>query len=417
MRIFKTFAALFLTLCVLLVSSGCTRFDNADNLVISNELESDIYKNNVIPIYDVNSKKIGSITCFNYLAFVNNSVLYTKFPENVLTPNCLEYWLYNVETNEDRKLADIDIDAYAAFYETIEDDNHLYLSISFGEFASENSRQTIYDVNLLEYTMSPILEIEGGIPYNSFTIANEKLIVAELLYNGYTDLVEYDLSESHSSVVVHSYDETDYFSQNSIRHIYAENTNIYAVRLVNDGADNYSLWLDMYDLDYNLVNSIDISDICVSTHIQRTADSKINEWKQYIAYFFVRNNLFYYQNFSTTTAIGVVNNDEVDRLFNIDALFSYAMSVSDNDASDLFIQSYGDNTDYRNIFYLINSKTHEVTTAEFFADDPLYSFRKAFRGNDKILLTMGYTPYDKGERLPERLYYLDMNDLEFKPME
>ena len=415
MKVFKTFAALFLTVFVLLTSSGCNNIKNNSSNTVDSDVFYDTYENNVIPIYNTSGDQISEITCFNYFAFANNGVLYTKVPDGVSDPKYLEYWICNIEADEHHKLSDVGNDAYVAFYETIEKNDHLYLSISSGEFADRDSKQTIYDIDLLEYSMSPILEIEGGIPYNSYTIAGEKLIVAELLYNGYTDLIEYDLNEPNATVAIHSYEETDYFTQGSIRHIYADDENIYTVRLISGNTDTYSLWLDIYDFGYNLVNTLDISDICVSTDIQRTEEGKSNEWKQFVAYFFVHNDLFYYQNFSTTNAIGIMETSDVSRLFDTNSLFSYAYSVSKSVDSDLFIQSWGDNTEYRNIFYLVDPQTHEVRTANFFADEPLYSFRAAFRDNNKILLTMGYIPYDEGARLPERLYYIDMNELEFTP--
>ncbi|MBD5156124.1 MAG: hypothetical protein HDT13_00555 [Butyrivibrio sp.] len=422
MKVFRKIVIMLLSLCLLMISSGCEslniRNNSSDDYSYDYEYISDnMNLNEIIPIFNAKNQEIGSITCYGYSALVNGSILYTKYPENTSSSNCLEYWLYDIEAKEDYKLGIVDVDSYEAFYETIKSDNHLYLSVSNGGFAAQDGKQTFYDIDLLQHSMTPILVIERGSPYNSYTIANNKLVVAEFLYNGTTDIVEVDLREKRTSPVIHKYNENDYFTKNSIRHIYADKDYVYTVRLVNDGFDNYSLKLDIYEFNFNLVDTIDISEFCVSTETGRSEDRKINEWKQFISYFFVHNDLVYYQNFSITNAIGTINNSEVDRLINTDALFSYAMSVSNNDENELFIQSYGDNTEYRNIFYLVDPKTHEVKTSVFFADEPLYSFRAAFRDNEKILLTMGYLPYDKGERLPDRLYYIDMNDLDFKPMD
>lgn len=423
MIMLKKVVILLLTLTLVMLSSGCGGIDvhknsDDDNLGDNDYLSVDTYKNQTIPIFNAQHQKIASITCYNYSALVNGCVLYTKIPENISSSNCLEYWMYDIAADKSYNLGVVDVRAYRASYELIEHDNHLYLSISLGEFAAQDGNQTIYDIDLSKHTMSPILVIERGSPYNSYTIANDKLIVAEFLYNGDTDIIECNLKEKRTSPIIHKYDESDCFVHDSIRHIYADDKGIYTIRLDWDEPEiNYFLYLDTYDFDYNLISTIDIREFCVSTDIERTEDSKINEWKQFVAQFFVHNDLVYYQNFSTTTAIGVMNGDKVDRLLSIDSFFKHAMSLSDDDTSDLFIKSYGDDTDYRNTFYLVNPQTHKIKTAEFFADEILYSFRKAFRDNDKILLSMAYTPYDKGERLPERLYYIDMNDLDFKSMD
>ena len=401
--------------------TGCGNFSSNhnsgdNNSSVNDDIGFDVYKNSVVPIFNAKNEEIGSIDCYYYSVFVNNSILYTKLPENASSDDRLEYWLYDIETKDNYKLAVVDNCNYEASYEAIKTDNHLYLSIFSGEFAAQNSKQTIYDIDLSEHNMLPMLEIEGGIPYNSYTIANNKLIIAELLYNGYTDLVEYDLNQKRTSAVVHTYNESDCFVNDSIRHICTDNENIYMVRLHRDESENYFLYLDKYDFDYNLLNTVDISDFCVSTDRERTEDGKINEWKQFILYFFVHNDLLYYQNFSTTNAIGIMENEKANRLFNVDALFAYVHSFSDS-VNDLFIQSCGDDTDNRNIFYLVDSQTHEVKTAQFFADNHDYTFNIASRDGNKILLTMGYVPFDKGERLPDRLYYIDINDLDFKTMD
>lgn len=411
MKVLKHIFVLLLTLSMLFVSSGCNNSSGGETDVGS-------YSNSIVSIYDAYNQEIGSITCFGYSVLVDESVLYTKLPENASSEDTLEYWLYNIQTKSNNQLAVVKNCSFETSYEVIKSGEHLYLSIFSGSISNfEKGKQTIYDIDLSKYSMLPILEIEGGIPYNSYTVADNKLILAELLYNGYTDIIEYDLSEPHTSTVVHKYDETNYFIQNSIRHIYADDKNIYMLRLVWDEVDNYSLCLDTYDFDYNLLSTIDIGDFCVSTNIERTQDSKINEWKQFVAYFFVHNDLCYYQNFSTTNAIGIIDDDNIDRLFNTDALFSCVNSLSSSANDDLFIQAYGDDTQDRNIFYLVNSQTHEVKTAEFFAENRDYTFRAASQDGEKILLTMGYVPLDEGERLPDRLYFIDMNDLDFEPMD
>lgn len=423
MKEMKKIAALLAAVGLLITFSGCAGSNsapNSGNKLINNSSDIDdevdllgigIRKNSVVSVYNANNEVIGSFDCCDYSALVNGSILYTKALENAPEDDRLEYWLYNIETKENHKLGVVD-KSYEAVYEQIEFNDHLYLSISTGQYGVlEDMKQTIYDVDLLNYSISPILEVEQAFPYNSFTIANNKLILSELLHNGHTDLIEYDLNEKSALPVVHKYDESDEFVSDSIRHIYADSKNIYTVRLHHGESENYFLYLDKYDFDYNLLNTVDISNFCVSTDIERTEFTKINEWKQFIAYFFVHDDLIYYQNFSTTNAIGVINNDKIDRLFNIDALFSYVISVSEGDGGDLFVQLC------ENSFYLVDPQTHEVKTAEFFADNHDYNFSTASRYGDKILLTVGYVPYDVGERLPDRLYYIDMNDLEFKPID
>ncbi len=383
------------------------------NSIDPDEWNKEINGNRVISIYNAENREIGSIEFYRINALVSgNRILYSKSLEDKQWESTIEFWLYNIETGENRRLCAID-HIYIAYYEIIEADGHLYLSLTSGDdIFSENSRQTIYDIDLSEYSITPILQIERGVPYNSFTIADNKLILAELLYNGYTDLVEYDLNEKHDTPVVHAYDESDCFVRSSIRHIYADSNNIYMVRLDWDESDNDFLYLDIYDFDYNLLDTVDLRDFCISPTYADNVEGQMAEWRQCVSYFFVHNGLVYYENFSATRAIGTLENDKINRLFETHIEFSNVYSVSQDDSYDLFVSQYEMRN--RNTFYRVDPKTHKTETAEFYADDPGYCLDQAYTNNGKLLFWMGdYVNF----KMPDRFYYIDVNDLEFTPME
>ncbi|MDE7230697.1 MAG: hypothetical protein K2N56_09475 [Oscillospiraceae bacterium] len=376
--------------------------------------EVDIYENSAIYVYDALGEEIGSVDLYSRIAFVNGCILYTKANENDPTDSTLEYCLYDIEAKKEYKLGSIADRYYDAPYEALKYGDHLYISVSSGEFFGlTNSTMNIYDIDLTEHSMTPLLEIKGGDPYNSFTVANDKLIVAELLYNGDTDLVEYDLNEKHDSPVVHACDGTDCFVHDSIRHIYADSENIYMVRLDwDESEENYFLYLDKYDFDYNLLDTVDLRDFCIAPYFVDSEWDKINEWKQLISYFFVHNDLIYYENFSATRALGALAGDKINRLLDIDITFSSVYSVSQNIDSYLFLREDNYETKGRNIFYRVDSKTHKTETAEFYDADHEYYFQMAYEDNGKILLIM-----KTSERGSDRFYYIDVNDLDFEPME
>ncbi|MDE5946156.1 MAG: hypothetical protein K2G63_02440 [Oscillospiraceae bacterium] len=306
---------------------------------------------------------------------------------------------------------------YDESHEDIVVGNHMYTSISTGSYVERKDRkQTIYDVNLEEYTMTPLLEIEGGIPYHSFTVAGDKLIVAELLETGQTDLVEYDLSAEYENIpLVHNYDEQDIFTDNSIRHITADDDAIYMVRLSFDREkdDNYVLYMDTYDYDLNLLHTVDISDICNSDN--RSEDNSENERKQWVANFSVNDKYILYQNFSSTIFIGSVENQKIKRLMNIDNSFGIVSEKTSCPEKDLLFKRYGNEKSGRNTFYLVNSKTGEISKSDFYADDKRYTFGSASINSDNmILLTMSYVRIKSDdEQLSDCLYYLNLDDLLF----
>ncbi len=379
------------------------------------------YQNTIVPIYNMNNQEIGSICAFQYSMLVGNSILYTKLPESTSNSlSKLEYWLYNIDTKKDHKLGTVNDWMYEATYETIVIGDHLYMSVSVGDYIKlTNRKQIIYDVDLTNFCMTPILEIKGGIPYNSFTIVNDKLILAELLENGNTDLIEYNICEEcKDAPITHIYNKDDSFFNDSIRHITANDKYIYMIRLDWDENDNYFLYMDTFDLRLNLLQTIDISNICDPLYLQMNKEDINNERKQWVADFYVHDSYIFYRNFSAITFLGSISKNDIFRLMETDNLFSIALESEPCHEDDLFLQCYGDNSNgsKRNLFYLVNSNTGEIKQAEFYADDPKYSFRSASRNTEgMILLTMGYLPLNSGIRLPERLYYLNIKDFSFTP--
>lgn len=85
-------------------------------------------------------------------------------------------------------------------------------------------------------------------------------------------------------------------------------------------------------------------------------------------------------------------------------------------ANDLFLLTGNFDRTRRNHFYLADPKTGKLQQAEFYTDDVRYYFLSASR-NDKgmILLTIGRDRMTNEESCPDKLYWLNMNDLEFTP--
>lgn len=374
-----------------------------------------------VPIYDISNKKIGEISCYSYSTLIQNNILYTKLMNgSTSSSDGVEYWLYNIDTQTDTYLGTVKDYFYEAFYETVLVDDHVYMSVTTGSYVERTERtQYIYDIDLTDYTMTPIIEVEGGIPYNSFTIVDNKLILTELIDNGDTDLIEYDLTAQYENLpIVHKYIESDVFVHDSIRHITADDEYIYMMRLDRDEADEYFLYLDYYDHDLNLLKSLNANDICIPTDHTMDNGSIVNERKQWIAQLEVHDSYIYYQNFSAIRFLGTIEEQKVDHLMETDITLYMANEVESCNESDLFFIAYGDQNGKRNCLYLTDSATGEIYQSKFYADDERYMFTSASRNkDDMILLTMGnYRNTDKDVKLPDRLYYININNLDFSPL-
>lgn len=424
--IWKRCTAAVLLMCSACLS-GCEQVhSNTGGLVNEN------VKNTELSIYNIQNEEIGSICAYHYGGLVDSFVLYNALPEGRHDTSEVVYHLYDIETGIDYELCSVQDWAYESFYETIVYKDHAYVSISTGGYVERSDRtQTIYDIDLSCRSMTPILRIEGGMPYNSFTILDDTLFLAELLENGDTDLIEYDLSAPRDGQpLVHTYDESQCFVPDSIRRISTDGTNIHMVRLDWNEEEEYFLYMDTYDCDLNLLHTTDISRICSQENYADDIDQLIsletdvdffaNERMQWIDDFHVCEAYFFYNNFSAVSFLGSVENNGLRKLLETDIYFEYVYEPGMLSENDMFIHCYG-NTNAseveQNCIYMADAKTGEIQTAAFYADDPRYDLRMAFRNPDgKLLLTMGCIIPDQKERMPDRLYYLDTEDLTFRPL-
>ncbi len=418
---------ILITLFCSLMLFGCKN-SSSDKNSETNTYDDFLFHNITVPIYNADNQEIGSICCYSHSVLVNSSILYTKLPESPSqTSETLEFWLYDIESREDHKLGTITDPydgIYRASYETTVADGHLYMSVSTGNYVERETRkQAIYDVDLETYSMTKILEIEGAIPYNSFTIVGETLYLAELLENGSTDIIKFNLAETREKLpVVHSYNVQEAFTTDSIRHIRNDGTDFYMVRLHAEENGEYSLFIDTYDLELNLVDTMDISAVCIPWEYVEIRDQAWidNERKQWVVDFRVTDKYIYYNNFSATSFLGSVNENGANRLLDMNDLYSIALSAEECH-DDLFLKNYGgeyNDKNRRNLFYLADPQSGEIKKASFYADDTRYIFCGATRNSSgKILLNMGYVRIHESDPfLPDRLYYMDINDLDFTPI-
>lgn len=245
--------------------------------------------------------------------------------------------------------------------------------------------------------------------------------MTNLTSTGDTDLIEYDLSQTHDNLPIkHKYDESNVFVHDSIRHMTATNDNIYMFRLDWNDDGEYFLYMDTYDANLNLIDTKNVNEICVPTDCEMDENSIVNERKQWIAHLEVNDAYIYYENFSAIRFLGTVNNG-IQHLLDLSITFSMANEAGQCSDSDLLYITYGgdqEDKNKRNRFYLINADSGNIYQSDFYADDERYFFTWVCRNdNDKILLTMANSRYiETDEKLPDRIYYIDINDLNFIPL-
>lgn len=414
---------LVIVLTISCVVSSCNNIDTVSNRKSDSSDLKTSDKNTEFIIYDGKNQEIGKLYAFSHSILVDNSILYTKALEEGDSTEIIEYRLYNIETKEDHPLTRIYDYSYDNAHNAIIVGDKMYMCVTTGTLTERKKRkQTLYELNMKTFEMIAVMEIEGGFPYNTFTlVGNDTIVFAEMLDNGGTDLIKLKITDSPKDVpVIHKYDEDKMFTNDSIRHMYCDGKFVYIVRLKLDKKERYPLFLDTYDLDFRLIQSIDISKIC-ETNDKLTAQygDIENERKQWIAHFFVKDEIIFLKNISLISNIGLIKNENLFPLIKTDERFDYVSSAQTPIGMELFYLGFGtdenDKTN-RNTFYLVDTSNGNVKKSQFFISDEKYFFVSASRNNKgKILLTMGRMPNEKnGARFPEKLYYLDVSELDFK---
>lgn len=373
--------------------------DNYNSNKLS-ELSSDL--NEKLIIYDNNSV-FDTIEIFGNILQTNDGFIYSKYiDESSGKLTEMEYYRYIFNTKKSVRLGSIK-DWSLQTNEAEYINNHIYYFVSTGDITSYEDRKLKFiDIDFNNNTMSELSSETGGFPYNSMAAAGNLVLMSKVLKNG-SCLEAYNTETKEiRTLKSFNFDDKNNIGE-AVRKISVneQDQTISLLMLKITAENNVSLSIETYDYDMNLLDTIDIS----------TISSDNNELCQGVSFFDYTNNYVYYENFSITRFLGLVNKSNLEKFNSINETFQMAHETVKDNEINLFYQ-LGDKNNY---IYLFNTKVGTLKKSTFKADDDRYYITNMSKDNENnLIILMDYKNPDTSERLDTRLYFIRLNDLKFQ---
>lgn len=398
---------------LILVLTTCS---NSKPITYSSESQSTQQNlmNEIIPVYDAEEHLIVEIERYGAISQIDNGFIYSKPSANSDETNLeMEYYQYDFSQNQSTKLGTIDSWVYEAHYDTIYHNNHIYMLVTTGNiYHFKETEKYLYDIDLAENSMSAALLENASAAYNSMTLAGDEIIIA-VPKKGGCYINKYDIRTKSLNVIKEYYFDSSTNTGNMIRHISSDHQYLYLLRLNMATEANVKLYIDIYSFDFELINSIDIT-AAVSEGVT-SADGANVELRQPVSHFFVNNGYVYYENFSSTRALfelQPVNINDKDsqiktkQAADFDAGFFKAIDSSNENRVSAYYK-FGSN-----IIYVLDTDAKQITQHPFFVNEKRYSITSIMQNSkEDVLIRMGYKDPKTGERLPDRIYAVNLSQL------
>lgn len=407
---------------VLFLFSGCGNSSNNTG-ILQPSLIPNIPLNEVVPIYTLEHREIGSVEHHGNFIFAQDSIIYTKIvsttDEGMITE--MEYYRFIPSTGENIKLGSVSNWAYQS-HDTALIDNHLYLYLSVIDTprGAGNKEVTIlrfFDIDLSQNTMTEIFAEKDGYLYNSLTAANGRIFTTKYL-PGESVLAEYRPG-SNELTPLKSYFNNEDFSGDSIQQIACDENTISILILEMHSQGDDTLRIDRYDHDMNFLYSVDASPI----------SSDRDEIDQPVLQFRVSDDFVYYENLGSTCFLGKIEDkilkpcmefaDDLkipyDTRFDekrFDAKLILAEDVKQDRPTMLFLYSHEWSRRY---LYLFDKKDEIMRRAEIpnHSEENKYFFVSAARdASDHMLVYEHYGSFARKGNF-SRMYYFNFADLLF----
>ena len=404
---------------ICMVCSFFLIFLNGCNNILRNDFDDTFDIANVTnSIYDINNKVIGQIEHFGRMQLTDNSIIYTKIPNApVKKITKIDYYRYVIETGENIKIGTVKEFVGCADYDAVIVNNHLYSFITTGDFVDIDKRVLkLYDIDLNSNKMSVLSTQKGGFPYSFMTVAGNKILMGKSVPYGNCYVEEYNIDTKETSIILNFDYNYETEVGDGLRQITSDENTISLLRINSESKDDACLYLDIYDHEMNFLRTVDLATICSDTE----GSDEVNQRCQAVSSFFVLNNYIYYENFSLTRFLGKIEGDSIKSIMKTNMYLKMASELVKNQDASVFFQAYGtvdDTHEGGNDLYLFDTVSGIIKKAEFYADYEGYYFVNATMDtNDNLLITMVCEDPEPAEKLPPRLYYINLSDLEFETL-
>ena len=370
--------------------------------------------NEIIPIYDTEDNLIDNMEHYGSITQTDTGFVYSKQTADSTSDNyVMKYYYYNFSTRDHDELGVIQGWAYEAVYDTFYSDNHVYMLVTTGSVNNyDETENYLYDINILDETMTGFLLDGATSPYNSMTLIDDKIYI--VMPGSELCLVScFDIENKTISKIKEYYYNSDTDCGESIRHISSDEEYVYMLRLYMENISDAKIYIDIFDQNLTPVSSLDVTDDIIKDTPE--GEDKNSELRQLVSHFEIDNNIVYYENFSITRAMFRISNVRLasteryytKHILECNSDLYKASSITDSDDMNIFYKAYD------NDVFVMNTNDNLIQKSEFKIDDPNYYITyMTCNSQGDILLFMSYIGSgNSNEMQKNKIYYLNVEDI------
>lgn len=381
----------------LLALSGCTAAENTGGQGAAGGSDFPM-----VEIYNTQEELLTTVEFSNALFPVQDGIVYAKGSINESGNSDMEFHYYQWDSQEDKTLGAMEDIAHIT-RDPVYADGHLYMYVLTGSLMG-NGQLHLMDFDLAQGSMTEIFAEDNGDPYNTMTVQGDRLLMGKIEKEGIF-LKEYNIKTREQKTLLRfDFDESTDVGE-TIRGLDSDGETISLLMYVKETPESeVQLRLDVYDLDLNLLRSMDFSFV----------SSDENERRQDVSHFVSTGSTVYYENYSTTTFLGRVEGNRAEKIMEtieVEGMFTMARETEPNRETGIFVNAFNP----ENILYRVDYATGRVEKAEFSPNEneEILSVRRD--GKDTLLIQMHESGKNTSQDEKRKMYFVPLSELEFEP--
>lgn len=378
---------------------GCTSLLCAAAVAVSLCGCAGRYENESFELYDGAGAKLGEFEGVSVISLLDDKLVYSGYSSDIFKFGRFDYGSYDLNTGESGYIGTISgFDSVYQECDVCRSDN-MYLLITHGERGDD-----VYNFDLGAKTLEK-LSIDGAEElYPNMALSDGSLILINRA-NGEDSVLSYNTASEETTTLTSEKAE----GAVPIRAVCRDNDRFYDVRAVYGESNEKTLYLDIRDLSFGLLGSIDLTEM-----LETKADEFPNSNEEYVSDFAVRNGYMYYHNHDGALFVCRIVDDKSVEVLHCDRSFPEPVySGYEHDDAFMFVHlGWGeDNTK----LYRFDTSDGRLRVCDLGMDDADCPTRSVtIDSGSHILLRKSAKVSDKSEGVPNKLVYLGTDELEFK---
>ncbi len=356
--------------------------------------------NQPLSIYDLQGNQIGEFDFYAWSYIAGESFVYPRYD---IDGENLEYFRYMLSEKREISLGSI-ADWETALVESVYIDEKLFFIVMTGNIDSvDDYYLKLMEMDFSENTIKEIYSQKAGSFYSRIAGFQNELYMC-LIDGDYNLLLKYDLKSEEMSTVLKTKYNTNTQTGTAIYQVDGYQDEIAVLKMQQESSETAKLLLDVYDQNFNLLHSKDISGIVPT----------MSELRQPVKNFEYMGDCFLYENRSSSFFFGQVNQDQVINYmekFGIEnyseRFFRMAKEDRENEEFVLIYEELG------NLLLLYDENAKSLKQVDFYlADESKYKIWNVYQNTEgSAFVHMNYIDYESTEDRPDQWVYVRTDSL------